>query len=137
MLGHTLYDALYFAFGKMEKIHSILFYSIGMCRMRRFLTVLRSFFRSSLSCIFPATLFHQLLFHPPSLHLAIYFVIYLLVLWFPNSYTILFWELYGKIHCLLLFYYRIIYRTLTAAQTQRFVRSNYCNYHVIKVIKHI
>jgi hypothetical protein len=30
----------------------ILFYSIGMCRMRRFLAVLRSFFNSSLSYTF-------------------------------------------------------------------------------------
>jgi hypothetical protein len=40
-----------------------------MCRMRRFLAVLRS------------------LFHPPSLHLSVYFLVYLLVLLIPNSYT--------------------------------------------------
>jgi hypothetical protein len=34
--------------------------------------------------IFPATLLHQLFFHPPSLHLAIYFLVYLLVCWFQN-----------------------------------------------------
>ena len=38
---------------------------------------------------FPSTLFHQLVFHPPSLHLAIYFLVYLSAL-FPNSYIILF-----------------------------------------------
>jgi hypothetical protein len=37
---------------------------------------------------FPSTLFHQLVFHPPSLHLAIYFVVYLSALLFPNSYII-------------------------------------------------
>jgi hypothetical protein len=28
--------------------------------------------------LFPATLLHQLIFHPPSLHFAIYFLVYLL-----------------------------------------------------------
>ena len=37
---------------------------------------------------FPSTLFHQLVFHPPLLHLAIYFLIYLSALLFPNSYTV-------------------------------------------------
>jgi len=40
--------------------------------------------------IFPATLLRQLCFHPPSLRPAIYFLVYFLVLLFPNSYTILF-----------------------------------------------
>ena len=44
--------------------------------------------------LFPATLLRQLCFHPPSLRAAIYFLVYLLVLFFPNSYTILFWEFY-------------------------------------------
>jgi len=43
---------------------------------------------------FPSTLFRQLVFHPPSLHLAIYFLVYLSVLLFPNSYIILYWEFY-------------------------------------------
>ena len=43
--------------------------------------------------IFPATLLHWLFFHPPSLHLAIYFLVYLSIL-FPNSYIILSWEFY-------------------------------------------
>jgi len=38
---------------------------------------------------FPSTRFHQLVFHPPSLHLAIYFLVFLSAL-FPNSYIILF-----------------------------------------------
>jgi hypothetical protein len=38
---------------------------------------------------FPATLLHQPFFHPPSLNLAIYFLVFLLVLLIPNSYTIL------------------------------------------------
>ena len=53
--------------------------------MRRFLAVLRSFFHSSLLCIFPATLLHQLFFHPLSPHLAIYFLVYLSVLLLPNG----------------------------------------------------
>jgi hypothetical protein len=44
--------------------------------------------------LFPATLLYQLFFRPPSLHLAIYFFIYLVVLLIPNSYTILVWEFY-------------------------------------------
>ena len=43
---------------------------------------------------FPATLLRQLCFHPPSLRPAIYFLVYLLVFLFPNSYTILFWGFY-------------------------------------------
>jgi hypothetical protein len=41
--------------------------------------------------LFTATLLHLLFFNPPSLHLVTYFLVYLLVL-FPNSHTILFWE---------------------------------------------
>ena len=37
---------------------------------------------------FPSTHFHQLFFHPPSLHLAIYFLVYLSASLFPNSYII-------------------------------------------------
>ena len=44
--------------------------------------------------LFPATLLHQPLFHLPSLHLAIYFLVYLSILLFPHSYIILFWEFY-------------------------------------------
>ena len=44
--------------------------------------------------LFPATLLYQLFFHPPSPHLAIYFLVYLSILLFPNSYIILFWEFY-------------------------------------------
>jgi len=70
-------------------------HSIGMCRMRRFLAVFRSFFHSPLLYTLPSILFHQLLvFHPPSLHLAIYCLVYLSALLFPNSYTIPFWEFY-------------------------------------------
>ena len=47
-----------------------------------------------LCCVlFPSTLFHQLVFHPSSLCLAICFLVYLSAL-FPSSYTILFWEFY-------------------------------------------
>ena len=44
--------------------------------------------------LFPATLLYQLFFHPLSPHLAIYFLVYLSILLFPNSYIILFWEFY-------------------------------------------
>jgi len=43
--------------------------------------------------LFPATLLHQLFFHPLSLHLAIYFLVYLSASLFPNSYIILFLEI--------------------------------------------
>ena len=44
--------------------------------------------------LFPATLLQQLFFHPLSPHLAIYFLVYLSILLFPNSYIIPFWEFY-------------------------------------------
>jgi len=44
--------------------------------------------------LFLATLLCQLFFHPLSLHLSIYFLVYLSILLFPNSYIILFWEPY-------------------------------------------
>ena len=44
--------------------------------------------------LFPATPLRQPFFHPPSLHPAIYFLVYLLVLLFPNLCTILFWKSY-------------------------------------------
>jgi len=44
--------------------------------------------------LFPATVLCQLFFHPPSPHLAIYFLVYLSILLFPNSYIVLFWEFY-------------------------------------------
>ena len=44
--------------------------------------------------LFLATLLLQLFIHPLSLHLAIYFLVYLSILLFPNSYIIFFWEFY-------------------------------------------
>jgi hypothetical protein len=38
---------------------------------------------------FSSTLSHQLLFHPPSVHIVIYFLFYLSASFFPNSYLIL------------------------------------------------
>ena len=43
---------------------------------------------------FPSNLFHQLVLHPPKFHLSIYFLVFLSVLLFPNSYIILFWKFY-------------------------------------------
>jgi hypothetical protein len=55
----------------------IYIHSIGICKMQRFLAILRSFFHSFVLHIsFPATLLHQLFFNPPWLHLTIYFLIY-------------------------------------------------------------
>jgi len=69
-------------------------HSIGMCRMRRFPSVLRSFFHSFLS--------YTLSIHPspPTSLLSsltsscIYFFVYLSASLFPNSCIILFWEFY-------------------------------------------
>jgi hypothetical protein len=69
----TIHSFIYSSF-ILSTIHSLI-HSIDMSRMRRFLAILRSFF------------------HPPSLHLNIYFLVYLLVL-FQNSYTILLREFY-------------------------------------------
>ena len=44
--------------------------------------------------LFPATLLHQLFFRHLSAHLASYFLVYLSILLFPNSYIIPFWEFY-------------------------------------------
>src|SRR5215469_13599205 len=44
--------------------------------------------------LFPASLLHHLFFHPLSPLLAIYFLVYLSILLFPNSYIILFLEFY-------------------------------------------
>ena len=64
--------------------HSFI-HSIGMCIMQRFFDVLRSLFHSSLLYTFSC---HP---SPPSIlpssltHLAIYFLVYLSILLFPNS----------------------------------------------------
>ena len=39
---------------------------------------------------FPSTLFHQLVFHLPSIHLAIYFLVYLSALLFPDPHITFF-----------------------------------------------
>jgi hypothetical protein len=44
--------------------------------------------------LFPAILLHQLFFHSLSPHLVIYFLVYLSILLFQNSYIIPFWEFY-------------------------------------------
>ena len=62
--------------------------------MRQFCAVLRSFFHSSLLHTFPATLLHQLFFHPLSSHLPIFSLAYFSILSFPNSYIILLWKFY-------------------------------------------
>ena len=68
---------------------SILFiHSVGMCKMRRFLAVLRSFFHSSLSVLFSVTFPHHLFFTPLSPHLVICFLVYLNLILFINSYLL-------------------------------------------------
>ena len=74
-------------------IHSFI-HCIGMCRMRRFLAVLRSFFHSSLLHTFschpsPPTILPSSL--TSSCHLFLGLPLNFL---FPSSYIILFWDLY-------------------------------------------
>ena len=69
-------------------------HSISMCRLRRFLAVLRSFFLSSLLLTFschpsPPTILPSSL--TSSCH---YFLVYLSILLLPDSYTIPLWEFY-------------------------------------------
>jgi hypothetical protein len=47
--------------------------------------------------LFPATLLPHLFFHPLPPHLAIYFLVYLSILLFKNSYIILFWKFYSSL----------------------------------------
>ena len=61
--------------------------------------------------LFPATLLHQLFFHPPSLHLAICFLVYLSILLFPNSYIILFVIFYLLL--LLLYTYTVVWLSIS------------------------
>ena len=49
--------------------------------------------------LFPATPLRRPFFHPPSLHPPIYFLVYLLVLLFPDSCTILLGILFSSILC--------------------------------------
>ena len=71
---------------------TIVIHSIGTRRTRRFLAVLRSFFHSSLLCTLSCHPSPPILFHRLSPHLAIYFLVYLSILLFPNSYVLPFWE---------------------------------------------
>ena len=48
---------------------------------------------------FPFTLFHQLVLHAPSLHLSIYFLVFLSTSLFPNSYIIFLEILFSSILC--------------------------------------
>jgi len=75
--------------------------------------------------LFSATLLHQLFFHPPSLHLAIYFLVYLSILLFPISYIILCYIL----HILLLQY------TCTVCLVKYFSNRG-CAFEVHVVVRH-
>jgi len=57
-----------------------------LCRSQELLPFL------SVMYFFMPTLLHQLFFHPLSPHLAIYFLVCLSFLLFPNSYILAFWE---------------------------------------------
>jgi hypothetical protein len=72
----------------------LLFHSIGICRMRRFLAVLRSFFYSSLLYNFSCHTSQPTILPPFLTSSCVCFLVYLLVLLFPNSYIILFGEFY-------------------------------------------
>ena len=86
---------LHFRYSFFLGCEYLFIHSIGMCRMQQFLAVLRSSFHFPLLCMFschpsPPTIF----FHPLLPHHAVYFLAYLPVLLFPNSYIIPFWEYY-------------------------------------------
>ena len=73
----------------------------------------------------PATLHHQLFLHPLSPHLAIYFLVYLSILLFPNSYTIPSWEFYFlpfSVHAQT----NIIYLTLLSKYKPKMPANIYC-----------
>jgi hypothetical protein len=72
----------------------LLFHSIDMCRMRQFLAVLRSFFYSSLLYNFSCHSSQPTILPPSLTSSCVCFLVYLLVLLFPNSYTTLFGEFY-------------------------------------------
>jgi hypothetical protein len=77
----------------------------------------------SLCCIlFPAILLHKIFFYLSSLHLAIYFLVYFLVLLITNSYKILFWKFYflpfpvhvkADVICIYIYVYIYIYIYVT------------------------
>src|SRR5215469_4978726 len=58
--------------------------------------------------LFPATLLHQLFFHPLSPRLAIYFLAYLSNVLLPNSYII-----YNTCHCLQILVISLFYLIIT------------------------
>ena len=80
----------------IKHIHSFIYTFIPLARAGRDDSLPLSGASSIPLCyvLFPATLPHQLFFHPPSLHLAICFLVCLSILLFPNSYIIPFWESY-------------------------------------------
>jgi hypothetical protein len=101
MAGSWEHDSGYSILFYSILCYSILFYSIPLAYAECDDSLPFSAASSIPLCYirFPATLVHQLFFHPPSLHLTTYFLIYLLVLLFPNSCTILSWEFYFLPFC--------------------------------------
>jgi hypothetical protein len=75
----------------LEKILSI---PLVCAEYDDFLLFSKAFSTNLCFILFPANLLCQLVFHPPLLHLAIYFLVYLSPLFFPKSYIILLCESY-------------------------------------------
>jgi hypothetical protein len=80
-LDWTGCDTVQFLYYANSFIHSI-----GKCRMQRFLAVLRSFFYSSLLCTFSCHTSPPTILPSSLTSFAIYFLVYLSVLLFQNSY---------------------------------------------------
>jgi len=76
-----------------QKIHSSI-PLIGTCRMRRFLAILRIFFHFSLLCTFSCHTSPPTILPSSLISSCHFFLVYLSILLFPNSYIILFWEFY-------------------------------------------
>jgi hypothetical protein len=88
-----IYENGYWRININQDIYSFI-QSTGMCRMRRFLADLRRFFHSSMLRTFschpsPPTILPSYLTSS-----YIYFLVYLSIVLFPNSYITLFWEFY-------------------------------------------
>jgi len=76
---------------------------------------------------FPSPLFCQLVFHPPSLHLAIFFMVYLSALFFRNSYIILFLGiLFSSILCTFPNHYNLFNLIVSVIMGFLTVRWEYC-----------
>jgi hypothetical protein len=85
--GPTYAWSMILKFNNSVSLASI--HSVGKCRMRLFLAILRSFFHSCLLCMYLFILRFSTNYSS-ILHLSICFLVYLSALLFPNSYMIIF-----------------------------------------------